>query len=60
MGHVLQHYLVAHALENRDKYSREGHEVTHIELPGQAMWAAEVGIDESIWDFFAKHPRQRT
>lgn len=47
------------ARENRDKYKREGHEVRYVELPGHGhMWATKADINETIWDFFAKHPRE--
>jgi polyhydroxybutyrate depolymerase len=47
------------ARENRDKYKREGHEVVYIELPSTGhMWATKAGINETIWAFFAKHPRK--
>ena len=47
------------ARENRDKYRREGHEVKYIELPGQGhLWANQKQIQETIWDFFEKHPRE--
>src|SRR5262249_59781637 len=46
------------ARENRDKYRKEGHEVKYVELPGQGhMWATKADINETIWEFFAKHPR---
>jgi poly(3-hydroxybutyrate) depolymerase len=46
------------ARENRDKYKKEGHEVKYVELPGQGhMWATKADINETIWEFFAKHPR---
>ncbi len=53
-------FPVAFARENRDKYKREGHEVKYIELPGHGhMWATQVDINETIWEFFAKHPRKQ-
>ncbi len=52
-------FPIEFARENRDKYQREGHEVKYVELKGQGhMWAAKVNINETIWDFFAKHPRK--
>jgi poly(3-hydroxybutyrate) depolymerase len=48
------------ARENRDKYRREGHEVQYVELPSQGhMWATDAGINETIWKFFAEHPRDK-
>ncbi len=53
-------FPVAFARENRDKYKREGHEVKYVELPGKGhMWGTEFGINETIWEFFAKHPRKQ-
>lgn len=55
-----QIFPVEFARENRDKYKREGHEVSYIELPGQGhMWATKPNINESIWEFFRKHPRKQ-
>ncbi len=52
-------FPVEFARENRDKYEREGHEVKYVELKGQGhMWATKANINETIWDFFAKHPRK--
>ncbi len=52
-------FPVAFARENRDKYKREGHEVKYVELPGHGhMWATKFGINETIWEFFSKHPRK--
>lgn len=49
---------VAWARENRDKYRKEGHEVTYIELKGQGhMWATRDNINETIWKFFSDHPK---
>lgn len=53
-------FPVAFARENRDKYKREGHEVKYVELSGHGhMWATEADINETIWEFFAKHPRKQ-
>lgn len=53
-------FPVAFARENRDKYKREGHEVKYVELPGHGhMWATKVNINETIWEFFDKHPRKQ-
>ncbi len=53
-------FPVAFARENRDKYKREGHEVKYVELPGHGhMWATTVDINETIWEFFDKHPRRQ-
>lgn len=53
-------FPIEFARENRDKYKREGHEVKYVELPGQGhMWATKADINETIWEFFAKHPRKQ-
>ncbi|MDX1926562.1 MAG: PHB depolymerase family esterase, partial [Pirellulaceae bacterium] len=53
-------FPVSFARENRDKYKREGHEVKYVELPGHGhMWASAANINETIWEFFAKHPRKQ-
>jgi polyhydroxybutyrate depolymerase len=45
------------ARENRDKYKKEGHEVKYVEVPGlNHWWAADAGINDQIWEFFAEHP----
>lgn len=50
-------FPVAFAQENRDKYTREGHEVKYVEVPKLGhMWATEAKINETIWEFFEKHP----
>lgn len=50
-------FPVAFAQENRDKYTREGHEVKYVEVPQLGhMWATEAKINETIWEFFEKHP----
>lgn len=47
------------ARENRDKYTREGHEVKYVELPGLGhAWGTKANINETIWQFFADHPRK--
>jgi poly(3-hydroxybutyrate) depolymerase len=52
-------FPVRFARENRDKYTREGHEVKYVELAGHGhMWAVKADINETIWDFFSNHPRQ--
>jgi polyhydroxybutyrate depolymerase len=54
-------FPVAFARENRDKYKREGHEVKYVELPGLGhTWATKVDINETIWEFFAQHPRKKS
>lgn len=46
------------ARENRDKYAREGHEVKYLEVAGLGhFWATDVNVNETIWEFFAAHPR---
>jgi len=48
------------ARENRDKYTKEGHEVKYVELPGVGhMWGTGADINETIWKFFAEHPRTK-
>jgi poly(3-hydroxybutyrate) depolymerase/tRNA A-37 threonylcarbamoyl transferase component Bud32 len=48
------------ARENRDKYKREGHEVKYVEVHGMDhVWATKVDINETIWEFFAEHPRNK-
>jgi polyhydroxybutyrate depolymerase len=57
--HGTQDWLLSNwfARENVDKYRREGHEVKYVEIPGLGhAWAA--GINEQIWEFFARHPRK--
>ena len=51
-------FPVTIARENADKYRREGHEVSTIEVPGLGhAWASDANINERIWAFFAAHPR---
>jgi polyhydroxybutyrate depolymerase len=51
---------VSWARENRDKYKREGHEVKYVELRGLGhVWGTKVNINETIWRFFADHPRKK-
>lgn len=46
------------ARENRDKYKREGHEVQYVRLAGLGhMWGTKFDVNETIWKFFADHPR---
>jgi len=46
------------ARENRDKYKKEGHEVLYVELAGTGhAWGTKADINETIWKFFAAHPR---
>lgn len=48
------------ARENRDKYQREGHEVKYVELAGLGhFWGVKAEINETIWKFFADHPRPK-
>ncbi len=50
---------VAWARENRDKYKKEGHDVTYVEVAGMGhVWATDQKINEQIWAFFEKHPRK--
>ncbi len=51
-------FPVTVARENVDKYRREGHEASYIEVPGLGhAWASDANINERIWAFFAAHPR---
>jgi polyhydroxybutyrate depolymerase len=53
-------FPVAFARENRDKYTREGHEVKYVEVKGLGhFWATKMDINETIWAFFANHPRNK-
>jgi poly(3-hydroxybutyrate) depolymerase len=53
-------FPIAIARENRDKYKKEGHEVAYIELSGMGHeWGTKANVNESIWQFFAKHTRGR-
>jgi len=46
------------ARENRDKYKKEGHEVKYVELAGVGHnWGTAANVNETIWRFFAEHPR---
>jgi polyhydroxybutyrate depolymerase len=46
------------ARENRDKYQKEGHEVSYVEVEGLGhSWATKSDVNETIWKFFASHPR---
>lgn len=45
------------ARENRDKYTKEGHEVNYVEVPNLNHFWSD-GINERIWKFFADHPRK--
>ncbi len=48
------------ARENRDKYKKEGHDVTYVEVPGLGHeWATEQKINDQIWEFFEKNPRAK-
>jgi polyhydroxybutyrate depolymerase len=48
------------ARENRDKYTKEGHEVKYVELPSVGhVWGTGADINETIWKFFAEHPRSK-
>jgi polyhydroxybutyrate depolymerase len=47
------------ARENRDKYTKEGHEVKYVEVAGLGHeWATRQKINDQIWEFFEKHPRK--
>ncbi len=47
------------ARENRDKYKKEGHEVKYVELAGTGhVWGTKDNINETIWQFFADHPKK--
>ena len=46
------------ARENRDKYTKEKHEVKYVEVAGLGhMWATKEKINDQIWEFFAAHSR---
>lgn len=48
------------ARDNRDRYTKEGHEVKYVEVPGlDHVWAHKVDINEQIAKFFADHPRSK-
>jgi len=48
------------ARENRDKYKKEGHDVEYVELRGYGHeWGTKADINETIWKFFADHPRKK-
>lgn len=50
-----QLFPIAIARENRDKYRREGHPVTYVEVPGLGhAWSR--GIEQRMWTFFAENP----
>lgn len=54
-----QIFPIEWARENRDKYEREGHEVKLVELSGVGhVWGTKNDINETIWQFFADHPRE--
>lgn len=45
------------ARENRDKYTKAGHEVKYVEVAGLGhFWATNADINDAIWAFFAEHP----
>ncbi|MCE9561684.1 MAG: alpha/beta hydrolase [Planctomycetes bacterium] len=45
------------ARENRDKYTKEKHEVKYVEVAGLGhMWASEQKINEQLYAFFEAHP----
>ncbi|MDB5309094.1 MAG: phospholipase/Carboxylesterase [Gemmataceae bacterium] len=47
------------ARENRDKYTKEGHEVKYVEVAGLGhLWATKQKINDQLWEFFEKHPRK--
>jgi polyhydroxybutyrate depolymerase len=47
------------ARENKEKYTREGHEVKYVEVAGLGhTWATKEKINEQLWEFFEKHPRK--
>lgn len=47
------------ARENRDKYKKEGHEVTYVEVAGLGHeWATKQKINDQLWEFCEKHPRK--
>ncbi len=43
--------------ENRDKSQKEVHEVQYVKVPNLGhIWANDVQINDTIWEFFEKHP----
>lgn len=45
------------ARENRDKYTKEGHEVKYVEVAGLGHeWATKQKVNDTIWEFFKDHP----
>ena len=51
---------VTWARDNRDRYTKEGHEVKYVEIPGLGhMWATGANINETIWSFFEEHSRTK-
>ena len=43
--------------ENRDKYHKEGHDVQYVKVPNlRHMWANDVKINDTIWEFFEMPP----
>ena len=47
------------ARENRDKYTKEGHDVKYVEVAGLGHeWATKQKINDQIWEFFEKNPRK--
>jgi polyhydroxybutyrate depolymerase len=48
------------ARDNRDRYKKEGHEVKYVEVAGMGhVWATKEDINETMWTFFAEHPRKK-
>lgn len=43
----------------RDAYRARGHAVDYVEIPDHGhLWAGHFGVNERIWDFFARNPRR--
>ena len=53
-------FPISIARENRDKYKKEGHAVKLVEVSGLGhAWATKADVNETIWEFFAEHPREK-
>lgn len=51
---------VSIARDSRDQYLEEGHEVQFVEIARLGhFWGTQVEINETMWKFFAEHPRKK-